>query len=310
MTLYEAMSAACDAVGICVPQRTAPGVWSQSPVIGKKASNRSGRVLIFDDQRGGIAKNYATGIEERFSITGDSQRVLSDRERSEITRQRRERAERAEREQNAVAQICADIVRECRPETHPYLERKGFPDEVALVHDDPRKHFPANRFGERLMKSMMEFDAPLLVVPGRIGKTITTVQFIRDDGEKKNILRGKMDGACHRIATGRETWVAEGFATGLTIRAALGRLGRSATVLCGFSASNVEKVAKNHPYSIIAADNDNPVAQFDGQGTGEFYARRSGHVWTMPPNVEQDFNDFQSDEGLRAVALHLKGVAP
>ncbi len=93
----------------------------------------------------------------------------------------------------------------------------------------------------------------------------------------------------------------------MTVRAALRLLGRSATVLSAFSASNTAKVAENIPGAIIAADHDKPVEQFDGLGTGEYYARRSGHVWSMPPALG-DFNDFHASDGLRAVALHLREV--
>lgn len=305
-TLYEAMRAACDAVGIQVPKKTFVGRWAQSPVLGKKASNRSGRVLIFDDQRGGIAKNYSTGLEQPFRVDAELTSQLTSKEREEIRQRQEWRKQREAEEQEVIQRICHDIVQSSRTDIHPYLDRKGFPEEFALIHDDPRRHFPSTKLGELLAASMPEFDEPLLIIPGRVGKTITTIQFITVNGEKKNIFRGKMDGASHRIATGRETWVCEGYATGLSVRAALRALGRSATVRCAFSASNTEKVSGE----IVAADNDNPVVQLGNVGTGEFYAVRSGRVWTMPPNVGDDFNDFHQREGLRAVALHLKGVRP
>lgn len=143
-------------------------------------------------------------------------------------------------------------------------------------------------------------------MPGRVGKTITTIQFIAPDGTKKNILRGVMSGASHRIASGRDTWVCEGIATAMTVRAALRLLGASVTVLSAFSASNVGQVAEAIPGSRIAADHDKPVESLEGLGAGEFYARRSGRKWTMPKLQEDDFNDLHQREGLRAVALHLR----
>src|SRR5690606_22468270 len=119
-----------------------------------------------------------------------------------------------------------------------YLTAKGFPDELGLVHEAPQREFPGGWLGEAMAKAMPEGEGPWLIVPGRVGKAITTVQFIGTDGAKKNLLRGRMDGAAHRIATGAETWVCEGIATALTIRAALRLLGRSATVLSAFAASN------------------------------------------------------------------------
>ncbi|WP_300379598.1 hypothetical protein [Henriciella sp.] len=307
-TLDEAMREACEKVGICVPRNTKPGIWAKSPVVGKAKSNTSGRVLIFDDRQGGVAHNWANGLQEIFKLNGQGRSRLSDKERREIAERQRERQRRQQEQYEAVSRICTAIVQDCEATTHPYLERKGFPNEVGLVHENPLKHFPASNLGESLMRAMPDLGQPLLIVPGRIGKTITTVQFITPEGEKKNILGGKMDGASHRIATGRETWVAEGIATALTLRAALKLLGRSATVLSAFSTANVAKVASEHPGAIIAADHDKPVEQFDGLGTGEYYARRSGHVWAMPP-VRGDFNDYQDSDGLRAVALQLRGVS-
>lgn len=304
-SLEEALRAACEAVGITVPKRPPEGRWTVCPVVGKSNSNTSGRVMIFAGRQGGVVWNWATGERKTFRLTGADGEVKP-RAKHEIERERNIRVQR-EGEQREVERICAEIVRTCRQEPHPYLERKGFVDELGLVHDDPRRLFPSGGFGEALMRAMPEFERPLLVIPGRIGKVITTVQFVTADGVKKNIFRGKMDGASHRIATGAETWVCEGIATALTVRAALRLLGRSATVLSAFSASNAAKVAASIPGAFLAADHDKPIEQFDGLGTGEFYAKRSGQVYTIPP-VLGDFNDYQSSRGLRAVALHLREV--
>ncbi|MCJ8138587.1 toprim domain-containing protein [Falsirhodobacter halotolerans] len=301
MMLDDAMREACQAIGIDVPRAPAPGRWVKSAVVGKGRQNTSGRVLIFDDRQGGIAHNWATGQQQRFSVRGPG--AAPTPIRRDPAKEQRDQAD-----QRAIEATCQRIVRAARPQPHPYLNAKGFPDEEGLVCEDLHRHLPAGRLGEVLAKAMPEGPGPFLIVPGRIGDRITTVQFIAPDGAKKNILRGIMGGASHRIATGRETWVCEGIATALTIRAALRFMGRSATVLAAFSASNVAKVAAGIPGSIIAADNDKPVEQFGGLGTGEFYARRSGLRWSMPP-AAGDFNDMMQQDGLRAVAVHLRGVS-
>lgn len=51
----------------------------------------------------------------------------------------------------------------------------------------------------------------------------------------------------------------------------------------------------------IMADNDKPVAQFGGLGTGEYYARRTGRAWAMPPEVGTDANDYHLNCGLPAL---------
>lgn len=303
MSIEAAMQQACAAVGIEPPRATKPGQWVKTPVTGKARSNGSGRVLIFDDSKGGIAWNWATGAEQRFTANG-----MAEAGEARPPRRDPEAARRAAEEQAEVERTCAAIVRACAPDRHPYLAAKGFPDEMGLVADALRPHLPAGRLGEAMERALPDGEGPWLIVPGRIGPRIATVQIIGPDGAKKNILRGKMAGAFHRIATGRETWVCEGIATALSVRAALRILGRSATVLCAFAANNVAKVAGEMPGAIIAADHDRPLEQLGGLGTGEFYARGTGLRWVMPPAMG-DFNDMHQQDGLRAVALRLREVA-
>jgi putative DNA primase/helicase len=303
MSIHDAMRDACAAVGIKPPRRTVPGKWVQCPVDGKAATNGSGRVLVFDDGRGGLAWNWSTGQQQRFSAEG-----LGANE-TRAPKRDPEAEARAMAELHEIARACERIVRACTPGPHPYLVAKGFPDEHGLVIEDVRPCLPSGHLGERIARAMPEGDGPLLIVPGRVGRQITTVQFITPEGVKKNILGGVMGGAAHRIATGRETWVAEGIATALSVRAALRLLGRSATVLSAFSAQNVARVAGGLRGAIIAADHDKPIEQFGGLGTGEYWSRKSGCRWVMPP-ARGDWNDMHQAEGLRAVAVLLREIRP
>lgn len=301
LTLEEALAEACALLGVEPPKRRpTPGRWMQTDTLAKNGKG-DGRVLIFDDGAGGMVWNHQTSRSHRFRVGQEGQT------RRDPEAERRARIREAEREieRKAVERVCGAIVRGCRHDRHAYLSRKGFPDELGLVCDDPREFFPAGRFGEMLARALPEGPGPFLIIPGRVGRDLTTVQFITVDGTKKNILRGAQGGASHRIATGRDTWVCEGIATALSVRAALRLLGASATVLSAFSASNVAQVAEAIPGARIAADHDKPVEALEGLGAGEFYARRSGRVWTMPPSPG-DFNDWHQRDGLRAVALHLR----
>lgn len=305
LSLDEAMRRACDAVKVAPPKRRcAPGRWTRTDSLGKNGKNDAA-VKIDDDQKGGFVYNYQTAQGQKFRIDGANDNRPAD---PKVEAQRRAREAEREAERRQVERICVDIVRGCRTDVHPYLKAKGFPEEKGLVCDDPRDFFPSGRLGEMLANALPETQGPLLIIPGRVGKTITTVQFIAPDGTKKNILRGVMSGASHRIATGRDTWVCEGIATAMTVRAALRLLGASVTVLSAFSASNVGQVAEAIAGSRIAADHDKPVESLEGLGAGEFYARRSGRKWVMPPALGDDFNDMHQREGLRAVALHLREV--
>ena len=302
-TLQQALSDACSAVGVEMPRRRLmPGKWVRSDTKGRHGKDDAS-ILIFDDQCGGIVWNHQTAISHRFRVDGANDNRPAD---PMIEIRRRERDAERETERRHVERICADLVQGCRTDVHPYLKAKGFPEEPGLVCDDPRQFFPSGRFGDMLAHALPEGQGPFLIIPGRVGKAITTVQFITPDGAKKNILRGVMSGAAHRIATGRDTWVCEGIGTAMTVRAALRLLGASVTVLSAFSASNVGQVAEAIAGSRIAADHDKPVETLDWKGAGEFYARRSGRKWTMPKQLGDDFNDLHQREGLRAVALHLR----
>lgn len=300
LSLDDAMHQACAAVGIEPPKRRpVPGAWIRTDSKGKNGKNDAA-VFLDPDMCSGVAYNYQTAQSQRFR-SGDA---VNDNQAPKPWRNpERERAEEEQRLE--VQRICAAIVAGCREDRHAYLDKKGFPEELGLVCDDPREFFPAGRFGEALAKSLPEGGGPFLIVPGRIDGKLVTVQFITVEGVKKNILRGQMGGASHRIATGRDTWVCEGIGTALTVRAALKLLGANATVLSAFSASNVGKVAEAISGARIAADNDKPIETLENRGAGEFYARRSGRKWVTPPELG-DFNDYHARHGLRATALLLR----
>ncbi len=304
MSLDAAMRAACADVGIKPPVRTAAGRWVRTDTLERNGKG-DGAVLIFDDMQGGIAWDWQTGTSKRFSIrdTGGDRSSLS----PDIAREAARRRDARKRDAEEVAKIADGIVRACGIGPHEYLARKGFPTSEGLVIEDVRAAIPDTPMGQRIVAALPEHDAPLLIVPGRIGGRVLTVQFIKGGGDKKNILGGQMGGTSHRIASGRETWVCEGIATAMSVRDALRLLGRSATVLCAFSAANVAKVARGIPDAIIAADHDKPVDTLGGMGAGEYYARQSGCRWVQPAQVE-DWNDMHMRDGLRAVALKLREV--
>ncbi len=313
MRLHDAMIAACDAVGIEPPRGTQTGRWLPCQVRDKRRGNSSGRVLIFEDSSGGIARNWVTGARQVFRPDGTDGVASPAQARKNTARERqraRASAQAQARDRAEVARICETIVAAARSAPHDYLRRKGFPDASGLVIDDIFRLIPDHPLGRRIERAIRTgfpslSEGPLLIVPGRINGRISTVQMIAADGSKRNILGGAMSGAYHRISTGPlETWVCEGIATALSVRAALRLLNRSATVLCAFAATNVAKVARDIPRAIIAADNDRPIADLHGMGTGAFHAAATGHVWTMPPE-RGDFNDMHMRDGLRAVALHF-----
>lgn len=198
--------------------------------------------------------------------------------RRDIANMRREEQERRDR----AARLAAAIVGRCTFDVHPYLASKGFPNEQGLIDTDGR-----------------------LVIPmrdcSRYGRVVS-VQFINAAGEKKFLTGGSAKGAVFFIGSGPEYWLCEGYATALSVRAALAELYRPARVVVCFSAGNLATVAgRLEGRRFVIADND-------ASGTGQRYAEATGLPWVMAPEVGHDANDMMVKHGTRAVADLLRGL--
>lgn len=156
--------------------------------------------------------------------------------------------------------------------THPYLASKGFPEHRGLV-----------------------YEGDLLIPMRGCRGALNSIQTIRPDGAKRFLKGGKASGSVFAMGSGLETYLCEGFATALSIRAAMAALYRRARVVVCFTASNLTKV----PGTFVIADNDS-------SGTGRRYAEKTGLPWWMPPDTDMDANDFHRSEGIRALADALR----
>lgn len=172
------------------------------------------------------------------------------------------------------------IVARSVAKSHPYLTSKGFPLAVGLV--DPSDG--------RLVIPM--YDAT------RYGY-LTSVQRITDDGDKKFLTGGRAKDAVFHLGRGNSDVLVEGYATGLSVLAALRELYRKARVVVCFSASNLVGVARLYS-GFVVADND-------ASKTGEQAAVKSGLPWVMPKDLG-DANDLHQREGIRAVCALLRSA--
>ena len=96
---------------------------------------------------------------------------------------------------------------------------------------------------------------------------------------------------------GWTTWYCEGYATGLSIQAALKHLYRDDRVVVCFSAANIAAVAGRE--GLVVADHD-------ANGVGERYALKTGLRYWMPPDVGTDANDYHLAHGVKALAGELR----
>jgi putative DNA primase/helicase len=157
---------------------------------------------------------------------------------------------------------------------HPYLKAKGFPDAKGLV------------VGEELIVPMRDVNT----------QRVVGAQRIQVSGEKRFIPGTRAKGAVFVLGRGREPWLVEGYATGLSVQAAL-RFSDVRVVVC-FSAGNLAHVAKITGGRI--------VADHDASGTGQRVAKASGLPWCMSPTLGDDANDLHMRAGLGAVRSMLR----
>jgi putative DNA primase/helicase len=299
MTLDQAIEQACHDVGIYPPRKTAFGKWINTDTLAGKKGKGDGRVIV--QEHFVTAWNWQTGEKS----TVDLRDGLSIKEQRAIAQSVARSKAKVEKDAVRAAGMANALIAAANLWTHSYLAAKGFRDERAMV-------VPAAIVREIVGNYIIPAGARnAILIPARRGGTVTSAQLIWEDGTKKFIFGGEIGGASHRIATGVYTWLCEGYATGLTVRAALKGLNVRATVLCCFSASNIAAVApKVQGKAFVAADND-PIPKLDpfkGIGTGEHYARQTALPYGMPPDVGTDFNDMHQHVGIFAVQRVLTSV--
>jgi putative DNA primase/helicase len=212
------------------------------------------------------------------------------REQREMVSQPRARsqadieAERAENEKRQqAARFAGEVIQKCRTGSHPYLDRKGFPQEVGLIDYDGRLVIPMRNIRDH--------------------RRVQSLQWIDAEGEKRFVPGGAAKAAALTLGRGNEAWLCEGYATGLSVRAALKSLYRDCRVVVCFSAGNIAHVAAQlSGRRFVVADNDQ-------SGTGQRFAEKTGLPWCMPPTVGHDANDMHLARGLPALASLLREIA-
>ena len=162
--------------------------------------------------------------------------------------------------------------------THPYLERKGFPDETGNV--------------------LMIEGKPVLLIPMRCGKSLVGIQQIWPEGDKRFLYGQRTAGATFSFDNKGMNIVCEGYATALSVRAAMKQMKRRYTIHVCFSASNMVKVAAGLESGLVIADNDK-------SGTGQQAAAEIGWPVWMSDREGEDCNDFHRRVGLFGLTQSL-----
>jgi len=250
--------------GLIIHELISDGRWHRVPT-DDKPKKRNGAYLY--DGRRGVVKNWAT--MELFSPFPERGAYLHPINRQDLN-ERRKKDEKDEAFRHAkAAQEALRQLSEASLAKHPYLARKGFPEALGLVLD------------KKLLIPMRDYKSGQVISLQSIGP------------DKKFLFGGRAKGATFTIGNkGGQRWLVEGYATGLSVKAALDALYIQAQVCICFSASNLQYVAERIPGNRFV------FADHDESGTGQRVAEATGLPWVMSPVVGEDANDLHQRAGI------------
>ena len=201
-----------------------------------------------------------------------------------------------EAERKAAVALAVRLLEKTRPATgNAYLTRKGFAGRECLTLTASHK------------TGGVAYRAGDVVVPLYDGTgALVNIQFINAEGLKRTLKGGQVKGACHLIdgqkQAGKRLWIAEGYATALTVHHLTGE-----TVMVALSSVNLLSLAslarQKHPACqiILAADRD---LNGTGQTNAAAAAAACEGVVALPP-VFGDWNDAMMLKGEDATRIAI-----
>lgn len=213
-----------------------------------------------------------------------------------VTEPERENDEAARAAAAELAQQLVSTAREAAGNS--YLSRKGWPQQRSLTLAKAQKiAVTAYRTGDLIV--------PLHDISGQL----VNVQLINAAGDKRTLKGGQVKGACHLLSNGgpaKRIWLAEGYATGLTVHNLTGD-----EVWIALSSGNFLSLAglvrEKHPALplLIAADRD---LNGDGQTKAQKAADACNGIVALPP-LFGDWNDAFVQHGEAVTRQALREAA-
>jgi len=262
--------------GIVIDHEPRIGLWRRYATEDKPA-HKNGAVKFMGDHA--FIQNHATMVEIAvWKADADAKLDLA-----KIRRIAQQADDDIKRKQAEAAKTAAWMLKESQIAHHPYLSAKGFPDEQGNIY--------------------VKDGVLLMLVPMRVGSHLVGVQIIDPEGKKKFLFGQKTSNAEFIWDNKGPHILCEGYATGLSIRAAMKALKRRYTLHVCFSAGNMEKIAASLQGGFVVADNDL-------SNTGLNTAKKIGWPYFMPPTEGQDFNDFADGAGLFRSSQALAKALP
>jgi len=207
----------------------------------------------------------------------------------------------------AAATLAASLMEKTRTTTgNAYLTRKGFPGHECLMLTDTHKTGGVTYCAGDLAVPLYDDKGALV--------NLQLIRLVGDKGIKRTLKGGQVKGACHIIEgqkqAGKRLWIAEGYATALTVRHLTGE-----TVMVALSSVNLLSLASlarsKYPACqiVLAADRD---LNSDGQTKAAAAAEACNGIVALPP-VFGDWNDAFMQNGeeatRRAITTAIRPVA-
>jgi putative DNA primase/helicase len=258
--------------GIIIDAHPPMGVWKRFPTEDHPRS-RNGAVKYMGEV--GFVQNHATSTV--VSIWKPDSPVTAEDKKISVAAIRHADDQRRKQQQVAI-QRAIGMLNGSGFSTHPYLERKGFADEQGNV--------------------LWVEGKPVLLIPMRVAGSLVGVQQIDVDGGKKFLYGQRTSGATFTFDNKGVNVVCEGYATALSVRAAMKQMKQRYTLHVCFSAGNMIKVASGLEQGIVIADND-------ASGTGQEAAQKIGWPTWMSDRTGEDANDFHMRVGMFAFTQSL-----
>lgn len=251
----------CRAHGIVMDYLPPVGRWVRFHTEDKHGK-KNGAVKFMGDH--GFCQNWATMTEPVVWNGGENdvskyRRIVFESKQQDM----QNRAKAAERAKSMLSTATLT--------SHPYFERKGFPELMINVLD-----------GEALIP---------MYKTGLVG-----LQRISEDGTKKFLYGQETNGASFRIGNGPVHFICEGYATGLSLQEVLRHLKISYSIFVAFSAHNMKNMPRQ---GFVIADND-------VSGTGQRVASEIGLPHWLSDVEGEDFNDAWLRLGTFKLSMQIR----
>ncbi len=258
----------CRSHGIIIHDYPPVGSWKRYPTE-DHPRKRNGAVKYMITH--GFVQNHAMSTVVSLWKPDSRQQSVDQIPMSEIIRRQRiAEQDRAAKQRDAMRKA-VEMLNASGFSTHRYLTAKGFPDEQGNV--------------------LFLNGKPVLLIPMRAGGNLVGLQQISEEGEKKFLYGQRTSGATFVFDNKGTNILCEGYATALSVRAAMKQLKRRYTIHVCFSAGNMVKVAAGLQQGIVIADNDK-------SGTGQDAAAEIGWPFWLSDREGEDANDYCNRVGL------------